>query len=153
MNRRILLFLLAVLPMLAGSKVFADDYQHISVNGIEVTKHVNVITFENDLLAMLHYSDQTVDTVLTEQLNIMLDVAEPNAIERVNILGGVSIQGNSLSVKGLVAGKPLAIYDMKGSLVERSTTSGKESNVDISSLPKGVYILKSGSTVVKFERR
>ena len=148
------LYLLGAFLLLPLQYAAADDYQHISVNGTELTKHVDKITFsQDDIIAILSYNDQTTDSVLTAGLKIALSYSDPSGIDNVSIYGGVSINGNTLSIKGLKASAPVYIYDVGGKLQIRTKAGDTETTVDITSLRPGTYILRCGNKVIKFERR
>jgi len=132
--------------------ITADDYQQITVNGATVTKHVKKITFANDVVPIMHYDDGSVDSVFTETLNIILEVEEETAVRTVKVYGGVSIQGNTLTATGL-NGHSATIYSIAGQKVLQQKTAPEQTTINIASLPKGIYILRSGDTAIKFERR
>jgi hypothetical protein len=79
-----------------------------------------------------------------------------DAITNVNdlrIYEIVETDGNDLQLRGLKEGDLVMVYNTSGRKCI-STRAGADGVVtDISSLPKGVYIIKAGQTVFKYYNR
>lgn len=58
----------------------------------------------------------------------------------------IGISAEEITVSG---SDDVAVYDLRGVEQARATSDGTHSSLRISSLPKGVYILRTGNTVLK----
>ena len=122
------LFLLTTIVLSIGAFAFADDVtkQAVTINGSEVNKTVQTITFSGDNIN-LQFTDGTSQIVDLEKLVIAF-YEDPTAIT----VSSVSENGETKK-----------IYDINGRQV-RST---------LDALPQGVYIVKSANKSVKFIKK
>lgn len=61
----------------------------------------------------------------------------------------VEITADHVSIAG---DEPITVYDMRGIEVLRAESDGSVATIHTASLPKGVYVVKSGSTILKLTR-
>ncbi len=130
----------------------ADDWQHISINGVQLTKRVARIEF-GDYISRLIYDDETGERVFTTTLSAVFD--RTTGIGGVEMFGGVVVDGNALKASGLAAGSRVNVYDASGRMVLQGVVS-QEGTLSLNAAvlkSGGVYVLKSGKTVVKFVKK
>ncbi len=142
MKHFILCTLLALLPPLA---LQAQTSQHITINGVSVEKTALSITFDGDD-AILHFADGT--SQQADMAGVVVDFATATTITAYSLSGDV---GDRLSLGGLPDGTPVSLYDASGRLIAVATLPAQP--CDATSLRPGVYILKAGATVIKFNKK
>ena len=149
MMKYLLLSLLFLASALGASADFTD-YPQITVNGKPVTKTVKRIE-TSTFLAELIYDLDTMesDTVYTETLRLVLS---PLSIGEAKLLGGVSVSSRYLVVEGLKADAEVTIYNTSGVKVKTDRANKGRSSFYIGHLPKGIYLMKSEKTIVKFQK-
>lgn len=148
MKKRIFASMLGL--MLVGG-MFAETTQTLLINGENVDKVVNSITFEEDKV-ILHFGTET-ESYDMNIVSLALEYkAGINDLKMYNFNG--KIEGGILSVEGLKANVPVIIYDLTGT-IERTVTTDANGNamIDIETLPAGVYIMRSEPTCIKFVKR
>lgn len=127
-----------------ASPIKADTTQTLIINGEPVEKVVTKITFNGDL-AVLTFSDAT--EISEDMGNVILRFSSsPTSIKNVEAFQLNNVVGDNLDINGLAEGTKVVIYDTSGKDV--ITTNG--SNINVSSLKPGVYVLKAGNQIVKF---
>ena len=144
--KKLLLLFSAVMLMLAVPAKAAKT-QTLIINGEVVEKVVTKITFEGDL-AVLTFSD---DTEISEDMsNVELRFLDsPTSIKGITTYQMNKVVGDNLLINGLADETKVIIYDASGKDV--ITTSG--SNINVSGLKPGMYILKAGNQIVKFVKK
>lgn len=141
------LFLFSAFMMMLVSPVKADTTQTLIINGEVVEKIVTKITFDGDN-AVLTFSDTSVRT--EDMGNVILSfTSSPTSIKNVETFQLNNVVGDNLDIDGLAEGTKVVIYDTSGKDV--ITTNG--SNINVSGLKPGMYILKAGNQVVKFIKK
>lgn len=142
-----ILFLISAFMMMMASPIKADTTQTLIINGEVVEKIVTKITFEGDN-AVLTFSDET--NISEDMGNVILRFSSsPTSIKNVEAFQLNNVVGDNLDINGLAEGTKVVIYDTSGKDV--ITTNG--SNINVSSLKPGMYILKAGNQVVKFIKK
>ena len=139
------------LLFIAGSIVAsADDYQYLTISGsgsensFSVSK-IQKITFDatNMILLMTDGSEQRLP--LTD-LKKMFFTGTPSGIATLSAMQSkMQFEGGMLRAN-VAPGESIAIFNMKGEQVFGSNESG---TFDLSSLARGVYIVKVGSQTRK----
>ena len=56
----------------------------------------------------------------------------------------------SLIISGCNAGNKAEVFSANGKVVRSETFGGDNCDIDVSTLPKGVYVLRIGNTAIKF---
>lgn len=80
--------------------------------------------------------------------------ADETAIKAVTEDPSFSITSKSLKIDNLKQGEQVAIYTLDGKAVVNQKAEGKGlTDIDINTLPKGVYVVKSQSITFKFQKR
>ena len=142
-----ILFLISAFMMMCTSSIKADTTQTLIINGDVVEKIVTKITFEGDN-AVLTFSDET--NISEDMGNVILRFSSsPTSIKNVEAFQLNNVVGDNLDINGLAAGTKVTIYDASGKDV--ITTNG--SNINVSGLKPGIYILKAGNQIVKFIKK
>lgn len=142
-----LLFLFSAALLMLASPIKAETTQTLIINGEVVEKIVTKITFDGDN-AVLTFSDTSVRT--EDMGNVVLRfTSSPTSIKNVEAFQLNNVVGDNLDINGLAEGAKVVIYDTSGKDV--ITTNG--SNINVSSLKPGMYILKAGNQVVKFIKK
>ncbi len=142
-----ILFLISAFMMMMASPIKAVTTQTLIINGEPVEKVVTKITFNGDL-AVLTFSDAT--EISEDMGNIILRFSSsPTSIKNVEAFLLNNVVGDNLDIDGLTAGAQVTIYDASGKDV--ITTNG--SNINVSGLRSGMYILKAGNQIVKFVKQ
>lgn len=142
-----ILFLISAFMMMMASPIKADTTQTLIINGEVVEKIVTKITFEGDN-AVLTFSDET--NITEDMGNVILRFSSsPTSIKNVEAFQLNNVVGGNLDINGLAAGAKVVIYDTSGKDV--ITTNG--SNINVSGLRPGMYILKAGNQIVKFVKQ
>lgn len=125
----------------------AKKVQTLVINGEKVEKVVARITFEGDN-AVLTFSDQSVLT--TDMENVVLSFTP----EDLTAIGTIKNAVNKeFSIEGLEPGTEIIIYNADGKQVLTARASEDFTTLKMSSLKKGVYLMKAGKQVVKFIKR
>ena len=142
-----ILFLISAFMMMMASPIKADTTQTLIINGEVVEKIVTKITFEGDN-AVLTFSDET--NITEDMGNVILRFSSsPTSIKNVEAFQLNNVVGGNLDINGLAAGAKVVIYDTSGKDV--ITTNG--SNINVSGLRPGMYILKAGNQIGKFVKQ
>lgn len=142
-----LLFLFSAALLMLASPIKAETTQTLIINGEVVEKIVTKITFEGDN-AVLTFSDET--NITEDMGNVILRFSSsPTSIKNVEAFQLNNVVGGNLDINGLAAGAKVVIYDTSGKDV--ITTNG--SNINVSGLRPGMYILKAGNQIVKFVKQ
>ena len=90
-----------------------------------------------------------------EKVNVVK--AEPSGINGVTGTGAtpqvaISASG-TLTLTGCKAGTAVGIYDAAGRKASGCVTDGGRTDIDVSRLTPGIYVLKAGDTAVKFIKK
>ena len=59
----------------------------------------------------------------------------------------------SLIISGCNAGNKAEVFSANGKVVRSETFGGDNCDIDVSTLPKGVYVLRIGNTAIKFLKK
>ena len=138
-----LLFFLTAFAFFSVLPSSADNTQVLVVNGETVEKVVTRMTFEGDnvILTFVDNSTQTADMgSVTLSLGSLSSNNDLKAFQLKKVVNG------QISLEGLEKGTEVFIYDTAGKQITRS----KSTNINVSKLKEGVYVLKAGTQLVKF---
>lgn len=139
-----------------GLNALADTTQQtITINSVEVTgKQVTAIAFSGDN-ATLTYSDNTTATESMDVISILLsyDAAKPSAISDVNVFEFNGIVGGNLQVGGLESGTPVQVFSITGKVCATGVAQDGQASIDVSSLGRGLYIVRAGNQAIKFVKK
>lgn len=125
--------LLVFVVMLLPSNMMAETKQTLVINGENVEKEVNNLSFEGTDVK-LFFTDGT--NTLEDMNNVSISFEESNGIENLYAPRNSGIED-------------VSVYDLSGELLYRVGSI----NFDYSSLPSGMYILKEGNQTRKILKR
>ena len=59
----------------------------------------------------------------------------------------------TLSISGCKAGTAVEIFSANGQLCRRATVQGEHTDINVSQLASGIYLLRVGKTTIKFQKQ
>jgi hypothetical protein len=139
------LLLIAVLWSLALVSVKAETGPVLVINGEEVVKSVTVISFEGDNV-VLHFADAS--TLTADMGGVVISFIDATAVQSLTAYELRSVVNGRLILSGLPKGTEVVVYDAAG----KQMLSSSASDLNVSHLKSGVYILKAGQQIVKFSK-
>ena len=152
--------LLLTLGLVLSTGCFAQDYVKVNLaSGLKEYKveDIKSFTFEGNTLKVNKQDGSAADSYqMAEITNITFDMA--SGVEGVKIAGGklvlsVAPGSNLINISGYDAKErySVAVYNLAGEKV-MGIDSWKGDAVDVSALPKGVYVFKINNTTLKFRK-
>ena len=144
--KKLKLFTMACLLSVAFAAQ-AGNVQTLVINGEKVEKVVARITFEGDNV-VLTFSDQTAQTADMENVKLSFTPEDLTAIGTIR-----NAVNKTFSIEGLEPGTEILIYNADGKRVLTTHASEDLTILKMTSLKKGVYLMKAGKQVVKFIKR
>ena len=142
-----LLFLFSAALLMLASPIKAATTQALIINGEPVEKVVTKITFNGDL-AVLTFSDAT--EISEDMGNIILQFSSaPTSIKDIAASQMNKVVDGELNIEGLPAGTQVVIFDASGKQIMATMAT----QINVSSLKSGVYVLKAGNQIVKFVKQ
>lgn len=122
-----------------------------TVNGVQVERVLSKITFLGDNI-VLHFNDG--NTEQTEDLEaVSITLPTTTGIDKLRTFVSKQLQGDNLTLKGVGRGERIAIYDAGGRLQMQTTASGSDMSLSLAGLKTGVYIVKAGNNIIKFQKQ
>lgn len=137
----------AVLLLMSVSFAKAESKQTLTINGQTVESIVTRITFEGDNV-VLHFKGGESQTADMDAVVLGFEYSPTTAI---SVLRGTV--DNYLNLAGLDEGTVVSIYDAQGKLVRTTTVREAKAVLSVSMLRSGVYVLKAGRQIVKFNKK
>lgn len=147
--RKLLLLMLLTVSSAVGLQ--AKSIVFVLADGTEVYYLVdkNPVMKWKDGVVTVETDTYTVEGISRFYLS---ETDDPNGIENVLAKEGMQMDGNSIVVRS--AGKGVTVYTVDGKAVDtRQSMSGVYVAVDTSTLPQGVYIVRTGNQSLKFLKR
>ncbi len=144
---RKILSVAAVLLLMSVSFAKAESKQTLTINGQTVESVVTRITFEGDNV-VLHFKGGESQTADMDAVVLGFEYSPTTAI---SVLRGTV--DNYLNLAGLDEGTVVSIYDAQGKLVRTTTVREAKAVLSVSTLRSGVYVLKAGRRIVKFNKK
>lgn len=135
---------------MAGQSIVINEKEgspvEISVEGLRS------ITFDDGKLVAT-YNDGTAESYLMSEIS-RLDFEETSGVGMVSLMEGKMSYSSStgLLVVGNAEGSKLSIIDLGGTVVMESEIESPVETIDLSSLQKGVYLLRLDSKTIKIVR-
>ena len=148
-------FLLGVVLLLAGQLLTAQEWKLItlSADGSETSyavSNVQRIVFENDAMTVNMKSGDNVTGI--SRVSFLFD--EETGIEYLKSESSVFLFPNpvktTLTVAGTEKNVRINLLNLNGALLQNTLTQDDSTDIDVSSLQQGVYLLQVGNQVVKF---
>ena len=125
----------------------AESKQTLTINGQTVESIVTRITFEGDNV-VLHFKGGESQTADMDAVVLGVEYSPTTAL---GVLRGTV--DNYLNLAGLDEGTVVSIYDAQGKLVRTTTVREAKAVLSVSTLRSGVYVLKAGRQIVKFNKK
>ncbi len=144
---RKILSVAAVLLLMSVSFAKAESKQTLTINGQTVESIVTRITFEGDNV-VLHFKGGESQTADMDAVVLGFEYSPTTSI---GVLRGTV--DNYLNLAGLDEGTVVSIYDAQGKLVRTTTVREAKAVLSVSTLRSGVYVLKAGRRIVKFNKK
>lgn len=142
-----LILLLALLPL----SVMAQE-QKITVGGQPVDGIAARLTFSGDSV-LIHFADGS--GLKAEMGQTVIDFG--SATDYINNVVGAftahAIGGDVLTISGLSQGSTVVVYNAAGVAVAHGSAVGGKASLSLRGLPRGTYIVKTGNTIIKFQRK
>jgi len=149
------IFLLAVVLLITGRLFSEEESQLITLrtDGTETAYallDVQKIVFENNAMTvnMKSGSDATEITCIRFLLNDNVGIENPKLAPSVFVFPN-PVQTN-LTVAGANKGVKINLFDLNGKLLRSAPAQENSTEINVSSLPKGLYLLQVGEQVIKF---
>ena len=145
--------LMFVLVMMMTTAVMADNYSYLTVsssagNTSYEVSNISKITFDESNMILWSGNEKLGELPLS-------------TLERMSFSGeGMGISASGLKTKSTIQngvlrvvapeGSRVTLYNMKGEVVKEVTATAQETEMNLSGLRKGVYIVKVGDRAQKF---
>ncbi len=151
----ILRSILAVLLLTIGVAVQADDYAYLTIeqkggtNSVSISNIKNITFDETNML--INLTDGTQQQLPLAGLSKMFFSNEGTGIQAVGNTGSQAsfmLKDGVLRVAG-ASGAVISLFDSNGRLVRSVTAREAQTEVSLSGLNKGVYIVKVGAQTKK----
>lgn len=160
MRKKFALVLVAFLFM--GATSWADEYSYLTIQRNDAGNSeasvalasLSKITFSNGSLILSNAYGTTIGTYSLSELNKMFFASQATGITNTAIGGSMSavLQEGVLKISSTL-GANIRLYQTSGVLVKSFSSSASESEINMGSLPKGIYILKVNDQVKKILNR
>lgn len=126
-----------------------NNYHNITINGKDIDKKVNQITFDGDKI-FFHWSDGSTSR---EASKVIMDISDSSNINDIKIFSIGGFQGSDLIIDGLNPNQNLFIYDIYGKIMMRTIAIAARADLKINKLNTGIYLLKANDAVIKFVKK
>lgn len=159
MKKRFFLFCVSLLVM--GGTSWADDYSYLTIQQNNagnsetsvVLSSLSKITFNNGSMQLYNATGTSLGTYSLSDLNMMYFSATATAIQSVNTNQSSSVFSNGVLKIDATSGSKISLYQTSGTMVKSFSSAAEESEINMGSLPKGVYLLKVNDKVTKILNR
>lgn len=144
-----------------GATCLADDYSYLTIQQNDtgntetsvVLSSLSKITFSNGSMNLYNTSGTSMGTYSLSALNMMFFSSTATGIQSAAADGfSAALQGGVLKISSPAASK-INLYMASGALVKSISSSAAETEIYMSSLPKGIYLLKVNNQVKKILNR
>ncbi|MBP5278626.1 MAG: T9SS type A sorting domain-containing protein [Prevotella sp.] len=126
--------------------------QEIIINGQPLEKTVVQLTFSGDNVILLFDDNSTQSTDMGD-LSIRFIDDGTTDIRQLQTFRMKQLVDGRLEIEGITAGTAIFIYDTTGKILLRTVAVEDITILDISSLKKGIYFIKTGKQIIKFIKR
>ncbi|MGN0233855.1 MAG: T9SS type A sorting domain-containing protein [Bacteroidaceae bacterium] len=145
--------LILVAALLCAAPIVADEYNYLTVTCTNAEQSISLptvqkITFADGNAVVTASDGQTYTYPLTE-LQKMTFTMNPTAIKALPTQEkGLTYKGGTLRVTGTGL---LYVYNSAGVLVQMAHVKDA-ANINLSSLPKGIYVVNMGQQTIKVKK-
>lgn len=165
MKKKICFLLLSALVMLTASNAYGQETveSEITINGVPLAKKVKKVQLSNNT-DYRNFSMPTEKVVLIFENSEGKEEMEEYYPTTVKQLFGdaVSIhdltiydageQEGILGLGGIEPGTAIQVYDMTGKL-RLNSSAGDHTSIDLSGLPRGMYVVRCGKVAIKLMKK
>lgn len=123
----------------------------VTINGTTVEHALTSITFSGDNV-ILHFSDGTADAT-ADMSTVSIEMATLTSIGQLETFATSELVGNTLTLGGVAVGERIAIYDVTGKKLMQTTATASTTSLSLDALQKGVYIVRAGHNIIKFQKK
>ena len=148
-------YMLAVLLLLVGVTAFADDYAYLSIVQTGEQSEVSISNIKNitfdDTNMIINLTDNSQQKLPLAGLSKMFFTNESTGIQSVAASAKQSnfvLKDGVLHVTG-AQGANISVFDVNGKAVRSVTASKAETEINLSGLTKGIYIVRVGNQTKK----
>ena len=141
--------IILTLLLCLSTTLWVNAQQEIIINGQPVEKTVVQLTFSGDNV-ILHFNDNSTQTTDMGDVTIRLFDNGTTDIRQLQTFRVKQPVDGRLVIEGVAAGIPVFIYDTTGKMIQRTIATEDITILDISSLKRGIYLLKTGKQIIKF---
>jgi len=129
-----------------------DSYSEriVRIDGQELQQTVARISFKGDT-AVLHFSGT--DSLSIHCLLLSVEFTEGSGLsplQNTRILLARNPVKDILPLENLEAGSRLLLYNIEGRLLKTQQVHASSAQIDLSDLPAGVYLLRTGKYLIRF---
>ncbi len=144
--KKILLSLLLVLPLTA----FADSYNYLNLTSSSTVQSVALntvkrITFEGTNIVVTAV-DGTTTTAALSTLSTITFTDTAVGVGSLRSSSDLSVESGRVVAAG---NGQLQVFNASGQLVRQQNVSGVRSELSLDGLPRGIYIARMGTKVIK----
>jgi len=142
------IILIVMIAFLIVPSVFGTTHNlNVRVNGVYPTKQVSSIRFGDNGVTLI-WND---NTQWNNRLSyIICNILASQDISKALIFSCNGIYHDKIVLSGLPLGSNIQIYDIQERVVYHGTIESNQSNIDISNLNIGIYLIQSGNIIFKF---
>lgn len=137
--------------------VSADSYLYLTVNSSGEDKSYEIssiskITFDADNMILWGTNSSKLGELPLASLSKMAFTSTAAGIAAMELQSNITLEGGVLRVKA-DEGSRITLYNIKGESVSTITASAAETDINLSGLRKGVYIVKVNNEAKKVMNR
>lgn len=153
MKRTILLLPLLLLAVMARSEAGLSVRNLTGSDKQFAVALIGQIKFADKVMYLYDKSQAELGhTAVADIDKIVFGEYAPSAVE--DIESRVAVYPNpthdALVVKGIATGQTVRVYDLQGRMLSATQTQAESTQINVSALQKGTYLLQIGAEIVKF---
>ncbi|MDD2559428.1 MAG: T9SS type A sorting domain-containing protein [Bacteroidales bacterium] len=144
------LFLAALFSLFSMFSMKAFSERIVRIEGQELEQAVSRISFRGDT-AILHFGEG--DSLATHCLLLAVEFTAQSglsSLQNSRVLLARNPVKDYLPLENLEVGNSLLLYDNEGRLIKKQKVSSSSEQIDLSGLPAGVYLLRTGQDLIRF---
>jgi hypothetical protein len=153
--------LVLVVFLLMGATSWADEYSYLTIQKNDAGNSetsvalasLSKITFSNGSLILSNAYGTTIGTYTLSELNKMFFASQATGIDNAAIDNMSAVLQDGVLKVSSALGSNIKLYQTSGVLVKSFSSSASECEINMGSLPKGIYILKVNGQVKKILNR
>lgn len=142
--------------LLATGQLFAQEMQFATrsfdgaITDYQALANLQKIVFEDNAMAVKLQSG----TKVTSVRSVIFSSEGTNALETQKQGSTITVFPNlaktTITVSGMNENTMIKLFDVNGLLLQRAMATGTSTELDVSSLKQGLYLIQAGNQTVKF---